>query len=415
MLLEACELPLKVRGSIHFGVIRLCFLVVGVFVGWLSWGSGVEISRLTLILVLPIAWGLAKSRWSATLLMAGYYLAGSRGLPGGTAVFFGDAEPVWFGWLIWVFVCALLTLPFFLLWSNRRTRPLWTFSAASCASLVPPLAIVGWLNPLAVSGVAFPEWGWIGLILTFALVGALTVRYLWLIVFLSALSVFANGLTLYSDLSTPVRWHGKDTSFPRMSSAGSDDAGMLLFAAQRLDWVKEFAKTIPPATVMVLPETVLGTLDGAGLLSLRDTEAALTARGSRILVGAELVMPAPDFQYKNTVVVLGAKMTESRFAVQNIPVPIAMWKPWASDGAVAHVLGQANVILVGNVHSGVLICYEQLLAYSLLRTLFDKPDVLVAVSNHWWARNTPIPAIQEQTVKAFSRLFGVGVVMARNN
>ena len=390
------------------------FLLLGALIGWLAWGQGVEAWRLAWVLVLPLAWGFTGSRWAGSVLMAGYHLAGSRGLPAGTAVFFGESEPVWFGWLIWVAACALLTLPFVLLWSDQDRTRMWRFMAAAGASLVPPLAVVGWLSPLAVAGIVYPGLGWAGLVLTLALMGALVTRHRRWIGLLSMVAFGANGLVYFAGDDALVGWQAKDTSFPQLSSAGSDDAGMLLAAMQRVEWVKDFAKSVPADTVVVLPETVLGSLDGISTLSLNDTESALRARGSRILVGAERVRPEFNFQYENVVVVLGAQASEARYAVQNIPVPVAMWKPWASDGALANVLGRGNVLQVGAVRAGVLICYEQLLAYSVLRTLYEKPGVLVAVSNHWWARNTSIPAIQHQTVHAFSRLFSVGVVIARN-
>jgi Carbon-nitrogen hydrolase len=400
--------------KITFAAGAVKFLLLGALVGWFAWGEGVEFWRLASLLVLPLAWGFAGSRWAGSMLMAGYHLAGSRGLPAGTGVFFGDSEPVWFGWLIWAAACALLTLPFTLLWSDQGRARMWRFMAAAAVSLVPPLAVVGWLSTLSVAGAVYPGWGWAGLVLTIGLMGALVMRHGRWIGLFSVMAVLANGLVYFAEADAPAHWRGRDTSFPQLSSAGSDDAGMLLAAMQRVEWVKNFAKSVPANTVVVLPETVLGSFDGVSILSLNDTENALRVRGSRILVGAELMQSDSNLHYENVVVVLGSQANEKRFAVQNIPVPVAMWKPWASDGALANVLGRGNVIQVNGVGAGVLICYEQLLAYSLLRTLFEKPDVLVAVSNHWWARNTSIPVIQQQTVQAFSRLFSVGVVIARN-
>jgi predicted amidohydrolase len=111
---------------------------------------------------------------------------------------------------------------------------------------------------------------------------------------------------------------------------------------------------------------------------------------------------------------LGAKAGEDRAAIQSIPVPITMWKPWAEDGAVADLLGRGNTIEVSGLRVGVAICYEQLLSFSLLRIMLDTPTVLAAVSNVWWASASTIPIIQQQTVNAFGRLFGVPVISARN-
>jgi apolipoprotein N-acyltransferase len=62
----------------------------------------------------------------------------------------------------------------------------------------------------------------------------------------------------------------------------------------------------------------------------------------------------------------------------------------------------------------VVICYEQLLSWSMLKAVSGTPDVLVGAANGWWAKDTSIPAIQREMMRAYGRLFGVGVVMAGN-
>lgn len=399
----------KVAYSVGAGCL---FFIVGIVIGWLAWGGGPELARLGWILVLPLAWGRARSRMEAALLIAGYYLAGARGLPVGAIVFFGEGAPAWFGWCLWFAANLLLTAPFAVLWSGQgRARP-WRFVAAVCVSAIPPLAIIGWLNPLTVAGMMYPGLGWAGLFLTLASMAALAAINVRAIACLAVLALVANGIAGLSPLRPPAGWEGFDTSFPRLSSAGAADASQLLAGMRRVQWLVQVEKYVPSHSVLVLPETVVGSFDGVAELSLQETEAALAARGSRILVGAEL--PQRNGQYKNVVLVLGAKAGEDRAAVQSIPIPVAMWKPWATDGAAADFLGRGNTVMVNGVRVGTAVCYEQVLAYSLWRLMVDKPDLLVAVSNVWWARTTSIPTIQQQSVNAFGRLFGVAVVAARN-
>ena len=394
-------------------------LALGGLVGWLAWGGGPGIGWLALILVLPLAWGLAGSRGVASLLMLGYFLGGARGLPAGAVVFFGEDAPVWFGFVLYFLACLLLTLPFVLLWSaSARRGVLWLrFVLAVLISVVPPLGIVGWVSPLSVAGVLFPALGWVGALLTLAVLGALVARCWRGLVLLALMAVASNVLIFcLGEAKVPRGWIGVDTSFSRLSSAGSDDASQLLAAMRRVEAVKRFALSVPADSVAVVPETVLGLFDGVAGFSLLDTEKALRARGSRVLVGAEVPMSRGlGGQYMNSVLVLGAKRGEDRFAVQGIPVPVSMWKPWADNGAVADVFGRGNKITVSGVRVGVVVCYEQVLAYSLLWNFFGKTDVLVAVSNIWWARGTSIPAVQRQMVGVFGRLFGVPVVVARNS
>lgn len=389
------------------------FLIVGILVGLLGWGSGPEVGRLAWVMLLPFAWGLAGGRWPASMLVVGYYLAGVRGLPIGSVVFFGDTAPGWWGWAFWVAACALLSTPFVLLWSAEQCARPWRFVLAVCLSAVPPLGIIGWVSPLAVAGVIFPGLGWAGVVLMLGAMAALAGRSGRWIMALMAVAVMANGVAFLSEVRAPAGWQGVDTHFSRLSSAGSDDALQLLATMKRVEWVRQFAEGVPAHSVRVLPETVLGSVDGMAELALHDTQATLMARGSRLLAGAELSQA--DGRYKNLVMVLGAKAGEQRMAVQNIPVPVSMWKPWAPDGAVANIFGMGNVIEVNGALAGVVVCYEQLLPYSLLWVMTSRPDVIVAVSNVWWARDTSIPDIQRQTTDAFGRLFGVAVVAAKNS
>lgn len=392
-------------------VSTLQFLLLGGLLGWLAWGDGPEVRRLAWILVLPLGWGMARTRVAASMLVMGYFLASTRGLPVGALVFFGDSAPQWFGWVLWGAACALLTAPFCLLWSPRRRALDWRFPAAAAVSVIPPLAIIGWVNPLAVAGVIFPGFGWAGVVLALGMMSALAVRHWKSIAVLALVSIIANWAAVLIEVKVPSGWQGVDTNFSGQSGAGND-AGHLLASMRRVAWLNQFATTMPANSVRVLPENILGTLDGVAEFSLQATVAALNARGSRLLVGAEV--PQPNGQFKNVVMVLGANKGDKQVAIQNIPVPYSMWKPWTSDGAVADLFGRQNWLLVNGLRAGVVVCYEETLAYSLMWMMINKPDLIVAVSNVWWARNTSVPNIQRQMTNSFGRLFGVPVVDSRN-
>ncbi|MEM8519074.1 hypothetical protein RCH05_003649 [Janthinobacterium sp. CAN_S7] len=405
----------KHTNSVSGVLMSLTFLVAGVVIGWLAWGRGPETWRLAWILLLPVAWGLASGRASASMLIAGYFLAGARGLPGGSVVFFGEDAPVWFGWACWLGACALLSLPFVVLWpADVRARG-WRFVVALCVGVVPPLGLIGWCGPVLAAGVVFPGLEWLGLAFMLAMMAALVGRRWRMVAGFSIVAVLANVLAGSGPVA-PAGWEGVDTNFSRLSSAGSDEAGQVLAGMRRVAWVQAFAKGVPAGSVRVLPETVLGPINGLTELALQEIGAELTARGSRVLAGGELIQD--DGRYKNSVMVLGAQPGEVQVAIQGVPVPISMWKPWADNGAVADVFGRGGAIEVAGMSAGVLVCYEQLLSYSLFWSMLGRdsvvPNVLIAVSNVWWARATSIPAVQAQSVAATGRLFGVAVVSARN-
>lgn len=399
--------------SIRQGELRvLLSLLAGAVVGSISWGRGESLWGLLGLLVLPLWWGASRSRIQGLALMLAYYAAGARGLPGGAAVFFGDTAPHWLGLAMWLGASCLLSAPFALCWSRRPTSRAAGFLWALLVCLVPPLGIVGWLNPLSVAGILFPSGGWLGLALTLALFVALMLQKWRLIVGLALTAALANAGAWRVGASTPQRWLGFDTSFSKLSSAGSDQASQFLASMQRIEWLRRVVAGMPANATLVLPETFIGRYDGVAQAMLSHAEGELAAKNSRVLVGAEL--PEGNAGYKNAVLVLGAQHRDDRAAIQGIPVPISMWKPWATDGAQADLLARDNTIMVDGLRVGVSICYEQLLAYSLLRLMADKPRVIAAVSNVWWARSTNIPKIQYQSVHAFARLFAVPVISARN-
>lgn len=396
----------------EWALVRLfASLLVGAAVGWMSWGRGESLGGLVNLLVLPLLWGVTRSRWEGFALMLAYYAAGARGLPGGAVVFFGDEAPHWWGLGMWLAASVVLSAPFALCWSRIPARRMVGFVFALLVSLAPPLGIVGWLNPLSVAGLLFPACGWVGLALTLALFVGLMRQKAGLLIGLSFAVAVAN-VSMHREAHIHDGWLGFDTSFSKLSSAGADQATQYLSSMRRIEWLEDVIGEMPSNATLVLPETLIGRFDGVAETMLAHAEGVLTAKNSKVLVGAEL--PQDGGRYKNAVVVLGAKEHEDRAASQSIPVPISMWKPWALDGAEADLLGRGNTILVGGLRVSVSVCYEQLLAYSLLRVMADKPDVIVAVSNVWWARSTNIPQIQTQSVRAFARLFHVPVVSAKN-
>lgn len=393
----------------------LCFLMLGALIGWLAFGQGDEVEWFKWVLLLPLIWGLAKSRLSSSLVVFGFFLSASRGVPFAIGVFFGDESPWWANWGLWLCVALLSSLSYYFLWHEKKHRAIIGFIVAVILTLIPPLGLISWANPLVAAGYLYPAWGWVGLGLTLLLFGALISRSVLLICLFLGLAGLSQalGTSNSSKTAAPVGWSSVDTHFPRLASVGGDDAENILAARRRIDWLKGVMANVPSNHVVLLPETIVGVLDGESRFSVWQVEAGLAARGARVLVGA--IVPLPSGQYQNGLVVLGAKAGEAAMAVQNVPAPISMWKPWANnDGALADPLGRGNIVEVNGLKVGAVVCYEQVLAFSLLWTISGSPDVLTAASNVWWARDTSVPAIQRQMVKSFGQLFDIPVLVASN-
>ena len=70
---------------------------------------------------------------------------------------------------------------------------------------------------------------------------------------------------------------------------------------------------------------------------------------------------------------------------------------------------------IGGQRVAVLICYEQLLVWPMLRSAIERPTLLIAASNEVWTARTRIPAIQHACVRSWARLFGLPLISAVNS
>ena len=390
--------------------IRALPLVVGGALCGLAWGHEGHAWLIGLAAVMPLLWHWSASRsWAGAIALA-YYLAGSRGLPFGAGIFFAESAPAWFGWALWLVAGLVNALPWFILWSQNPRRQAWTMPVALVLTALPPLGFIGWTNPLTAAGVVFPRLGFVGLALL--VVGLVTVvlRRWPELTAVAGAAVVANVSAALWIKPAPwtASWSGQDTHFARLQTDAKTD---LLGEGQRVIQILMIAGQVEPGRVVVLPETVLPRVrhgnDFAAMM-LADVSARLKAKGSAILVGAEVAAPGQKLQ--NVLVALG---DAGGPLVQRVPVPIGMWRPWAAESIAADPLA-SGVGLVADRTVAYSICYEQLLVFPLLVSMVHGPDLIVGAANDWWARDTSIPTIQGQALDTWGRLFGVPVVRATN-
>jgi Carbon-nitrogen hydrolase len=292
------------------------------------------------------------------------------------------------------------------LWSLDSNKRLLRFPAVLALTAIPPIGLVGWANPLTAAGVFFPATGFAGLFLCVGLMLAVMSGRKGPIALFATAAVAAHvSAALWAQTPNLPGWTGVDTSYGKLATGSGD----FMAAYGRLQAVKGLAETTPAGGVLVLPETVLGSFGDAAEYELAETSRRLEARGATVLVGAEVA--AGKGQQKNVLIALGAGHGQQ--LVQRVPIPIGMWKPWDSDSVVADPFAP-GVSLVAGRKVGFLICYEQILAFPVLRSMLSNPDVLVGVANSWWARGTSAPIIQRQSMNLWGRLFALPVIQAFN-
>jgi len=77
------------------------------------------------------------------------------------------------------------------------------------------------------------------------------------------------------------------------------------------------------------------------------------------------------------------------------------------------MLGKAEQTVAGQ-RVTILICYEQLLIWPILQSMWSDPDLVVAIGNGWWTSGTSIAAVQRATILAWARLFGKPALFSFN-
>ena len=118
-------------------------------------------------------------------------------------------------------------------------------------------------------------------------------------------------------------------------------------------------------------------------------------------------------QSYNSVVIVGKERRQP--VHQRIPVPGGMWNPLRPNGMFAADLFGSGIVDVGGQRAAILICYEELLTWPMLRSAIENPTLLVAVSNEAWSSATVVPRTQQACVRSWARLFGLPVVSAINS
>src|SRR5574338_488745 len=419
---SALQGPLRHPPLLH-GLTAARGVVTGAAIGWFAWRVD---GAVALAAALPLLWAVQPTRVAAGLLWIAYFLAGARDvLPAVTRFFPG--EPGALGIVLWGLHAALLAAPWMILWprsvASARMVALRTASAI-VALTVPPLGCLGWLSPLLAAGVLYPGLGWTGVVCAVALFGVsavmghavrndriISVRR-WMVVMAGLLAIGIVANIGYRPPQPPPDWLALDTHlgpFPADRHAGFDRQQQLIGIA--VEAITSGAK------VIIFPEEVAGTWRTAVAYWWRPLAEFAARHGATVLVGADVpISPglveeaAPRFT--DSLVLLGATQG---FVNARQPIPVGLWRPWSNTTAVADLTG-SGVIEVRGLRVAVSLCYEDLLAWTVLLSFarMPPPQVLVSAANNWFHDGGDALWIQRRSIELWARLFGVPLLRAVN-
>lgn len=379
----------------------LALALASAMIGFIAWSG--HVLALPAAIAFPALWSLARSRRTASLVSAAYFLAASRGLPQGVAAFY--QSDMWPGLILWLVASSGFVFVHAVLWSRQSGA--WKalrYLAAMILMAIPPFGIVGWAHPLTAAGILFPEWGWIGFAAVAAGLVIMTTRYR------PAAAIALVGFWLWSAAfwTAPDMgrgWQGVDLKLG--SSLGRDNSlgrHSDLVATVRLQRRTD-------TTHMLLPESALGFWTPSVARLWRQQ---LIGTDLNVIAGAAVVDPEG---YDNVLVRVSATESEIVYR-ERMPVPGSMWQPWLpligiSGGARADFFANP-IVPVGSQRLAPLICYEQLIIWPVLQSMFHDPDLVVAVGNDWWTKGTAIIGIQRASTEAWARLFDKPLIMSFN-
>jgi apolipoprotein N-acyltransferase len=372
----------------------------------IAWSG--HVVTIPFALLAPLLLYHTQSRAHSYTTLLSYYVGASWPLIPGASTFFGARGNMIEGILICFVASALLAIPAALLFTQNRTLRPFTITAMFLLTALPPLGIIGWASPFLSAGVLFPGTAWFGVIGTLALLPLLALSPLRTATIVAIVALIANGF--YKAPSPPAGWQAINTQF---GGAGQGDPD---FLSEFLS-SEEIQSTIAQsdAQVLVFPEHVVTEWTEATEAFWRESLDTLAQRHATLIIGVGLPRKHPQFVRSNTYYNALIARTERKQTIyyQRIPVPLAMWKPFTRDGVPLNLFAPGT-IPVRNERAAVLICYEQLLVWPFLSSVFEHPTILVTAANDYWAKGTPIPNIQRASVSSLARLFGLPVLSAVN-
>lgn len=392
------------RFTQRFLSLSICLPTIAAIISAIAWSG--HISTIPVSLLAPLFLYHARSRLQSYAILFFYYIGASWPLIPGARTFWGPHASIIEGILICLGASALLAIPAALLFTQNRTvRPI-AITAMFLLTALPPLGIIGWASPFLSAGVLFPGTAWFGVIGTIALLPLFGRFPMQTATTVALVALIAN--TFYKAPSPPVGWQAINTQF---GGAGQGDPDFLseFVSSEQI----QHTMTQSNAGVLLFPEHVVNQWTEATEAFWRDSLNNLARRHATVIIGAGLPRSHARFAsgYYNALIA----RTERKRAIyyQRIPVPIAMWKPFADDGVPINLFGPGT-IPVQNERAAVLICYEQLLVWPFLSSAFERPTVLITAANDYWAKRTPIPKIQKASTTSWARLFGLPLLSAVN-
>jgi hypothetical protein len=417
-----------------YSVIISCLL--SYIIGLVGWNTG--INGFGILALLPGLWLNAGSRLSCFFVILCYYIGATHELFYGAEAYFTDSAVM--SSILWACQQLVLASGWVIFWKKGLDsfwEILYRLSLTFVMTIfIPPYSFLGIANPVTAAGYFFPKTGMAGIFLFICLsgfcgylfikiknqlFGTLSRRALARIAFAIFLfnSIFIIASEIYARTTTEELNEKKKGRIVVKTELGNIEFGTIFYKDyERHLKLKKIAELYISVgyQVVIFPEMVAGKWTDVEEDMWRDVDAFAKANNSAVLIGAQRVISGR--QYDNALVVLGDQRLISKNLIKSrISMPFSNWNPFSQWSATLNISPENNGVLVINKEpAAVLICYEQMLVWPILQSMTNsqKPELIITVSNLWWAKKTYIPKIMENTTSMWGRLFNVPVLRAVN-
>jgi len=373
----------------------IALFAIAALIGGLGWSGDPALHFLALLY--PFVYIHSRRRFD-TLSAVFYYAASTWPIILGAQNFFQTGHHLGNPIAIWIAITALGSLPWILFYHRRFL--LLSAIAALLALALPPMGLVTVAHPLVATGLWFPGTRWFGLALPLILIAAhkrLETPLVFAVLILASLAVHARFARPMAD--------------PHIVAVNTNFESNVGSGAQVVEHRLQQIALAHPNTLLIFPESVIPDWSAAHDARWASTFAQLNTQHTGILIGTTI--PIPNTMASRNVL-LSRGYSEHLSYVQRVPIPLGMWQLGDPRRGFPLSLRFPAAIRVWTRRAGVLLCYEQMTFWPAVETMARTPEMLIAPSNLYWARETSIPAIQHLASQDWADLWAIPLYEARN-
>lgn len=358
--------------------------------------------------MLPVVWITSNDRKTAWLVGLAYHCVGSREIAVGIANY--HHAPIGVG-IFWFGLAVIVqSIPYYLFWSSKRVVS--SYVLLLLVSVLPPIGVVAWINPITASGRVFPGFGLWGLVATvlgvmMMMASAKRNKKVFCVLLCGLVVVTAKN---YLFLKNPVAPPGIVGLHTQM---GGEPKGVLekfQFEYEKFSAMRSLAKEMPYTTLLLPESAALSWTDTTRLLW--DSWRKKLSDNQSVLITS--LIPTGDAlgQEDNGIIKMSKEGYEIVYRARQA-VPVEMWKPFRKGNVRANWFLRP-VFLIGDKTAAALICYEASIVMPALQSFLYAPDIVFVSGNFWAAKNTSLLSLHKISVQAWALLFGVDLVFAYN-